>query len=749
MKHAGWKMEQISGIVKSIIYANENNGYTVCEIKDGKKAHILVGTMPMLMPGESVIATGEWTSHPDYGPQFAVSQCKRQVPTELEEMERYLASGFIKGLGPSTARKIVERFKEETFSVLKSDPLRLTEIRGIKAEKALSFGQAFSEHETMRSVVMLAQKFGLSSLYATKIWKKFGASAEQEIMKNPYSLMEPDVGLGFKTCDSIALRLGIDPGSQFRLKSAIWYVLGLYMLNGHTYCPKEDLIKETQKLTRAPEDLIRNAFDGLLLESAIGVERQHADRVYTHSLLEAERYCARRLAALNQFKGHDRIRNIDRWLSDYEKRNNLFLDENQKAAVISALQNGVTVITGGPGTGKTTIIKVLIEIFQEHGIKVLLCAPTGRAAKRISETSGYEAKTVHRLLEVGYEIGREDQIHFSRNEENPLEADVIIMDEASMIDIVIMSALLKALMPGTQLILVGDADQLPSVGPGKVLSDIIESGEIPVVKLDKIFRQSEESMIIVNAHRINRGMEPILNSEEGDFYFIPKLDPQETVKTVIELCAVHIPERFGYDFMRDIQVLTPMRKGDTGVYHLNAVLQQRLNPPSERKPQKQSGGIVYRAGDRVMQIKNDYNKVWTQLDRDGNLCEGLGVYNGDTGIIADVDLKNQILTVKYDDQRICEYAFDALDNLEHAYAVTVHKSQGSEFPAVVIPLLKVPPMLVYRNLLYTAITRARRLVVIVGDPDILQRMVRNSNERERYSGLKERLCAQNRLPKET
>lgn len=744
--HDGWKMEQVTGIVKSIIFTNEENGYTVCEIREGRKVHTLVGTMPMLMPGESVTALGEWKNHPDYGPQFAVSQCKRQIPTELEEIERYLASGFIRGLGPSTAKKIVARFGEETFTILQSDPLRLTEIKGIKAEKALEFGQAFSEHEAMRGVVMLVQKFGISTLYATKIWKKFGASAEREIRKNPYRLMEPDVGLGFRTCDSIALGLGIDPSSGFRLKSAISYILGLSALNGHTYCLKDELINETKKLTRAPGELILNAFDGLLLESEIFVERQHPDRVYIHYLFDAERYCARRLIALNQARENGLAGNVHGWLSDYERKNRIFLDENQKAAIETALKNGVTVITGGPGTGKTTIIKALIEMFQDHGITVLLCAPTGRAAKRISETSGYEAKTVHRLLEVAYEIGQEDRVYFSRNEENPLNADVVIMDEASMIDIVIMSSLLKAIRPGTRLVLVGDADQLPSVGPGKVLSDIIESGVVPVVKLDRIFRQTEESMIIVNAHRINRGLEPIFSTEEGDFYFIPRLDSRETVDAVIELCASHIPERFGYDFMRDIQVLTPMRKGDTGVHNLNAMLQQRFNPPRDGKPQKILGGIAYRAGDRVMQIRNDYNKVWTQMDQQGSLIEGQGVYNGDTGIIADVDLVSQVLTVKYDDQRICVYTFDALDDLEHAYAVTVHKSQGSEFPAVVIPLVKVPPMLVYRNLLYTAITRAKSLVVIIGNPVILRQMVENTNERERYSGLKERLCAQNLLP---
>lgn len=733
-------MEQISGIVKSIIFTNESNGYTVCEIRNGRRVHTLVGTMPMLIPGESITAIGEWKTHPEYGLQFAVSQCKRQVPTELEEIERYLASGFIKGLGPSTAGKIVEKFGEDTFAVLQSEPLRLTEIKGISAEKALAFGQAFAEHESMRGMVMLVQKFGISTLYAAKIWKKFGESAEREILENPYRLMDPDIGLNFKTCDSIAMGLGIDPCSQFRLKSAIWHVLTRSAQNGHTYYPKEDLIREAQNLAKVPEELLQNAFDALLMESAIHVERQHPDRVYIHQLFQAERYCARRLTSFKTFRDDSLAYDIERWLSEYEKKNRIVLDENQKAAINTALRNGVAVITGGPGTGKTTIIKALIEIFQEHGVKVLLCAPTGRAAKRISETSGYEAKTVHRLLEVAYEIGQQERIYFSRNEENPLDADAIIMDEASMIDIIIMSALLKAMKPGTRLILVGDADQLPSVGPGKVLSDIIESGAVPVVKLDRIFRQSEKSMIIVNAHRINRGLQPIFSDDEGDFFFIPKPNPRETVKAVLELCARHIPERFGYDFIRDIQVLTPMRKGDAGVTNLNAVLQQMFNPPSEAKPEKLSGGVAYRVGDRVMQIKNDYNKIWTQVDKKGNLEEGLGVYNGDTGIITDVDLKNQVLTVKYDDQRLCEYTFDSLDDLEHAYAVTVHKSQGSEFPAVVIPLVNVPRMLVYRNLLYTAITRAKKLVVIVGDPEILRRMIGNTDERERYSALKERLC---------
>ena len=738
-------MEQINGIVRSIVYANEKNGFTVCEVKSGRSIHMFVGYMPLLMPGESVSALGEWTIHPEYGTRFSVSDCKRQAPSEEDEMERYLAGGFIKGLGPSTAKKIVKHFKAETLMIMQSEPLKLTEIKGISDEKALYFGQAFQEHEAMRGVIMLVQRFGISSGYAVKIWKKFGSSAEKEIRRNPYRLIEPDIGVGFKTCDMIAQGLGIDPGSEFRLKSAIHFALSSSILNGNTYYLKYDLLKEAGSLTGMPEELISNAFDGMLLDSRIHVEKQYPERVYTDYLFEAERYCARRLAALNRDVGINEPANIDELLTQYETKNNISLDENQKSAINCSLKHGISVITGGPGTGKTTIIKALIEIFEEHGIKVMLCAPTGRAAKRISETSGYEAKTVHRLLEVGYAIGKDDTPYFGRNEDNTLETDVIIMDEASMIDIVIMNSLLKAMMPETRLILVGDVDQLPSVGPGKVLADIIECNEMPVVKLDKIFRQSEESMIIANAHRINRGVQPVINEEESDFYFIRKANSRAVVDAVIELCAAIIPEKFGYDSKKDIQVLTPMRKGDAGVYHLNAMLQERLNPYDDGKPQKLSGSIAYRTGDRVMQIRNDYNKPWTLFDEQGRLSEGQGVYNGDMGMIMDVDLKGSVLTVKYDDQRICEYPFDALDDLEHAFAVTVHKSQGGEFPAVVIPLFNVPPLLVYRNLLYTAVTRARKLVVLVGNPSILERMVDNFNERDRYSGLKERLRADNRL----
>jgi exodeoxyribonuclease V alpha subunit len=738
-------VDKVTGVVKSIIYTNEKNGYTVCEVKTGKQVLTLVGLMPMLIPGETISALGEWTSHTEYGRQFSVKDCQRQPPSEEDEIEKYLSSGFIKGLGPSTAKKIVGRFGADTFQILAREPMRISEIKGITLEKALSFGQAFSEHESMRGIFMLAQRFGISSAYATKIWKKFGLAAEKEIMSNPYRLIEPDIGLGFKACDRIAQGMGIEAGSQFRLKSALHYVLNQSVQNGHTYYPIAALISETSQLTHVDQALVENAFDAMLLESAIHIEKQYPQRVYPDYLFEAERYCARRLSALNCEMACP-IRGMDQWLVSYEERNNICLDEQQKAAIHCVLKHGLTVITGGPGTGKTTIIKTLLQIFEEHEAAIMLCAPTGRAAKRVSETSGYEAKTIHRLLEVGYTTGGDERPYFARNEENPLEADVIIVDEASMIDITIMGALLKAILPGTRLILVGDVDQLPSVGPGKVLSDIIDSREVPVVKLDKIFRQSEESMIVLNAHHINHGRQPVLNQEESDFYFISKLDARELVGTLTELCASVIPQRFGFDPLKEIQVLTPMRKGDAGVYHLNAMLQQRLNPPEENKPQKQTGSVCYRLGDRVMQIRNDYSKPWVLHDHRGGWTEGLGVYNGDMGVIMDIDLKAEVITVQFDDMRTCEYAFDSLDDLEHAYAVTVHKSQGSEFPAVIIALFSVPPALVCRNLLYTAVTRAKKLVVLVGSKSILQQMVDNLNERERYSGLKERLCLEKGLP---
>lgn len=733
-------MEQISGIVGSIRYTNVKTGYTVCDLESDEHKNItLVGIMPLLVEGENIIASGEFVVHPDYGLQFAVQRCERKNPTREEQMMRYLSSGFIKGMGASTAKKIVEYFKEQTFEILESEPYRLTEIKGISPERALYFGQAFIEHEKIRDLVMLVQRYGISSNVAVKLWNKFGADAEEVFRRNPYRLAENDIGLSFSACDRIALSSGFELYSKDRLKCAVMCVLWASVSDGHTYMPLEELLKTGARLTKAEEGYISDAIDALRLEGLIAAERQHPDRIYTEELIEAERYCARKLSLLNGNRNEERTEEAEKLIEKYGENQDLYLDDIQKEAVICALLNNVSVITGGPGTGKTTIIKTLIKIFEEKGLKTVLAAPTGRAAKRISETSGCEARTIHRLLEVGYSIEDNERPYFMRDEDNPLDADVLIIDEASMIDIVLMQALLRALPHDTRLVLVGDSDQLPSVGPGKVLSDIIMSNAFPVVKLKTIFRQTEQSGIISNAHLINQGLMPELNTEEGDFYFIPKLGSKSVNECLIDLCVNKIPEQFGFDPIRDIQVLSPMKKGETGVRRLNELLQRVLNPEKDDKPQKAFGNTIFRTGDRVMQVRNDYTMPWTLIDEKGCFSEGLGVYNGDLGIIEDIDTKAGLITVRFDDNRVSEYDFDKIDSLEHAFAITVHKSQGTEFPAVVIPLFGVPKSLVSRKILYTAITRARKLVVLVGNPEIMEEMIRNENEKERYSGLRERL----------
>ena len=731
-------MEQIKGTICNVRYTNTKSGYSVCDLKTDNTQITLVGIMPMLVEGENIVATGEYVTHPEYGRQFKVQQCERSIPTLEEEIVQYLSSGFIKGLGKKTAINIVEKFKDKTFEIFQFDPHRLADVKGISPEKALLFGQAFLEHEHMRNIIMFMQKYGVSSEIAAKIWSRFGIRAENEVRQNPYRLAEPDIGLSFSICDRIALSQGIEPTNLERLKSALLYVLSAGTTKGHTYLPKNELIKLGVKLTKVSEELLDNAFDSLLLEEMIFVERQYTDRVYSEEMIKAERYVARKLTGLNTERDDYWIKDCDNLIKAYEREHNVYLDTIQKEAIKCALSNRICVITGGPGTGKTTIIRTLIEIFESKGLSVVLAAPTGRAAKRVSETSGYEAKTIHRLLEVGYSIEENEKPYFMRNEDNPVLADVMIIDEASMIDIVMMEALMKAFSWEASLILVGDSDQLPSVGPGKVLSDIIECGTFPVVKLKTIYRQTEESSIITNAHLINQGNMPAVNEEEGDFFFIPRLSGRDVTNCITSLCTNHINKQFGID-ANDIQVISPMRKGDTGVRNLNNVLQEVLNPESEDKPQKLFGNTMFRLGDRVMQIRNDYSLPWTLTDKDGFISEGLGVYNGDMGVITDIDFKAELITVRFDDNRVCEYKFDRLESLEHAFATTVHKSQGTEFPAVIISLFGVPKSLACRNLLYTAVTRAKKLVVLVGNPTIMEEMIRNTNERERYSGLKERL----------
>ena len=734
------KLENVSGTIKSIRYTNERTGYTVCDLKTEKSVVTLVGSMPLLAPGENVTATGDFVVHSEYGRQFKVASCERKIPTREEEMQDYLSGGMIKGLGPATAKRIIETFRDKAFEVLLSEPMRLTEIRGITSEKALSFGQAFLKHENMRNTIMLMYRYNVSTNYAIKIWKRFGSQAGEEIRKNPYILTENDIGLSFSVCDRIAFLEGIEPGDKERLKAALLWILRLSVGNGHTYFPKEQLLARGAKLTRVVPGLVEDAFDALFMESEIFVERQYPDRVYTPELIEAERFCARRLVSLNGKKDDFSAGESDDLLRQYEGNHHIQMDEIQKKAVLCALENGVSIITGGPGTGKTTIIKVLIHVFEAYGLSVTLAAPTGRAAKRISETSGCEAKTIHRLLEVGYNIDDQERPYFMRNEENPLSFDVLIVDEASMIDIVMMDALLKAFPPDARLILVGDVDQLPSVGAGNVLSDIIDSNTIKTIRLDAIFRQSAGSIIVQNAHLINNGQMPVYNKKDTDFFFMRENKTADIVNLIIDLYSLRLPVKYNLNPVKDIQVLSPMKKGDAGVIELNKRLQSAINPPSRLKKEKGFGKYIFREGDKVMQVKNNYQTEWKTI-QDGNTVTGEGIYNGDMGYIVFIDETEQEITVKFDEEKEVIYPFSQLDELILAYATTVHKSQGSEFPVVIMPVVWGPPMLLTRNLFYTAITRARQLVVLVGTERYMQDMINNDKIDRRYSALNYRLSS--------
>lgn len=732
-------MEQIEGIVEDIIFCNEDNWYTVCDIRSGRRLITVVGYMPGLAVGETIVVNGHWTVHQDYGEQLKVETYERSLPTTTDSIFRYLSSGIIKGIGEVTAKKIIDRFGEDALRVLQFEPLRLAEIKGISEDKALRIGQAFMEREQIRQIVMFLQKYGVSAAYSLKVWKKFGSESVNEIKKNPYRLTDEDINIGFKIADRVAISLGIDSNSEFRVASGIHYALSKAVQNGHVYLPSDVLVSYTSNLLKVPPEIVENTLSRLIFEESIYVEKNSDEyRVYLAAFYKAEQHVSRKLNILGRTVPQNRVPNLDEVLQRVEAEQNIeFTDEQLEAIRFSATES-ILVVTGGPGTGKTTLIKGIISLFEKSNMKIVLAAPTGRAAKRMTEATGREAKTIHRLLEM--EFSENENIReFKKNERDPIKADVIIIDEASMIDILLMHALLKAIEPGTRLILVGDVDQLPSVGPGRVLSDIIESRCLKTIRLNTIFRQAEESMIVVNAHRINRGEFPELASSHDDFFFIQRNGPQSTAQTILELCTARIPEKFGLDPMKDIQVLSPAKKGDSGVYSMNAALQQSLNPPKAGLKEKSFRGVVFRENDRVMQIRNNYNTSWRLTGENGEVITGEGVFNGDMGIIREIDHDNNYLTVLFDDGKLVEYDFDMLDELEHSYAITVHKSQGSEFPAVVIALSGIPPMLRLRNLLYTAITRARQLVVLVGEIEILKQMVNNITERERFTGLKDKL----------
>jgi len=727
----------VEGIVEEIIFANEVNGYTVCDIRCEKDIVTAVGYMPFINAGEILRVTGRWVSHPDYGEQLKVETYEKKLPETTDAIEKYLASGIVKGIGPATAKKIVNRFGGEALEIIQYRPEKLSEIKGVSLEKAFKIGQAFEEQRELRSVVMFFQQYGISPSYSMKIYKAFGENTINEIKANPYKLAGEIFGIGFKTADRIAMSLGIDPASKYRICSGIKYVLSQAAVNGHTFVPDDKLREYTSQLLEVDIGSIENSLVSLVMDRAVCMEKDNElIKIYLSSFHQSELSVSRKLAELSTV-GYDKDSDsFERNIRELQHEEGIVLAEMQKVAIKEALINGVLVITGGPGTGKTTIIKSVIKLLHKEGYEVALAAPTGRAAKRMSETTGFEARTIHRLLEIGYAGQDNDQV-FLRTESNPIDADVVIIDEMSMVDILLMNHLLKAIAPGTRLILVGDVNQLPSVGAGNVLKDIIASRMIKTVKLTEIFRQAEESMIIVNAHRINRGEAPYLNIRDKDFFFVPRGSAQSIVNTIVELCSKRMPGSFGFDPMRDIQVLTPTKKGLTGVINLNMELQKVLNPPQKDKNEKTFRDYIFREGDRVMQVKNNYNLKWQKTCGRNN--EGMGVFNGDTGIVQEIGDEEQKLEVLFEDEKTVVYDFSILDEIEPAFAVTIHKSQGSEFPAVVIPVFAGPQVLMTRNLLYTAVTRAKNLVVLVGSENVLSDMIRNERETLRYSGLAEKL----------
>jgi len=733
-------LEQIEGIVEDIIYCNDQNGYTVCDIRTGRRLVTLVGYIPGLGVGETVCANGVWTVHQDYGKQFKAETFERRLPNTTDAIFKYLSSGIIKGIGEATARKIVDRFGDDTIRILQFESCRMSEIKGINLNKAVQIGQAFMKQEQIRQTVMFFQNYGISAIYALKAWKKFGREAIDEIKRNPYRLTDEEINIGFRIADRVALSMGIDASSKFRLQSGIGHVLSKAVQNGHVYLPEDILIKHTVELLGSSEEAVEDALMKMTLEESVTTEKPDPVRVYLSSLYKAEQYVSRKLDILCRTEPRREITRLKETMREVESEQHIEYACMQREAILRSVDGSILIVTGGPGTGKTTLIRGIISIFKKQDMKIILAAPTGRAAKRMTEATGDEAKTIHRLLETAYQ-GDDSFRGFKKNEKDPIEADVIIIDEVSMVDILLMHALLKAIEPGTRLVLVGDVDQLPSVGPGRILSDMIESSVLQVIYLNQIFRQAEESMIVLNAHRINKGQYPELDVVNNDFFFISRILPQDTANTIMELCTIRIPEKFGLDPMKDIQVLSPTKKGPAGVFNLNAMLQGRLNPPHPELNEKPYRDMIFRENDRVMQIKNNYNLRWKILGEEGENTAGEGVFNGDMGIINQVDLKNSLLTVAFDDGKVVDYDFDMLDELELSYAITVHKSQGSEFPAAVIALSGIPLMLICRNLLYTAVTRARRLVVLVGDTRVLKSMIDNITEKKRYTGLKEKLIA--------
>lgn len=736
-------MEKLKGYVDHIIYRNSENGYTILVLVSEGEEITCVGGFKDIDQGEILELAGDYVEHPVYGSQLKVTEYRIAVPEDAASMERYLGSGAVKGVGPSLAARIVKKFGDDTFRIIEEEPERLAEIKGISEKKAREIAMQTEEKKEMREAMLFLQQYGISNTLSIRIYNTYGMGIYGVMKENPYKLAEDVTGIGFRIADEIATRVGIHTDSDYRIRSGILYTILQSTQEGHCYLPKDELLKRASGLLEVERELMEPQLGNLMMDKKIVIK---GECVYAMNYYYAELNCAKMLQDLNISMEKDgkmlpaeekhiieKIRNIEAELE-------IELDELQRKAVLESIKNGLLILSGGPGTGKTTTINTMIRYFEKEGMDILLAAPTGRAAKRMTEATGYEARTIHRMLELNGALTEEQRsINFERNEENPLEADVIIIDEMSMVDIHLFQSLLKAVSVGTRLIMVGDVDQLPSVGPGQILRDIMDSEAIPVVILQKIFRQAGESDIVVNAHLINRGETIKLNNKSKDFFFLERNDVNVIYKHMVQLVSEKIPKYVEAPAF-DVQVLTPMRKGNLGVEVLNKILQQYLNPPEEGKAEHGHGDGIFREGDKVMQIKNNYQIEWEVVSRYGiPIDKGIGIFNGDTGIVKEINEYAQTMVVEYDEKRQVTYAFAQLDEVELAYAITIHKAQGSEYPAVIMPILTGPRMLFNRNLLYTGVTRAKKCVTILGSSKTIEEMIANQNERKRYTGLRERI----------
>ena len=727
--------ETINGFVEKVVYRNTENGYTVVNISVEGDDVVCTGYFSDITEGDQIIAEGSFVEHKQYGIQFTVASYEIKEPETSVAMEKYLGSGIIKGVGPALSAKIVKKFGDETFNIIEREPERLAEIKGITEKKAIEIGSQFEEKKEFRNAMIFLNQYGVSNALAMKIYKEYGIKVMKIVRENPYRLADDIAGVGFKTADEIALRMGFSPESSMRMKAGMSFALSMAASNGHTYLLYEDLYEESKRLLGISEAEFESDIYELTIERKIVLKEVKGERrVYNNNLYYMELTVARKLLDLNA-KSENNYKVMEAKVKEVEAKTGIKLGDLQRKAVYEAVESGLVIITGGPGTGKTTTINAIIKLFEMQNMEILLAAPTGRAAKRMTETTGMEAQTIHRLLELNGNPEEGGSMRFERNELNPLEADVIIIDEMSMVDIYLMYSLLKAVTVGTRLILVGDVNQLPSVGPGKVLKDIISSEKFNVVRLSEIFRQAAESDIITNAHKINAGQSIRLDNKSKDFFMLSMSSSIQIQRALVSLIAEKLPPYVNAT-KYDIQVLTPSRKGELGVENLNKILQQYINPPAPGKREKQWGEVIFRENDKVMQIKNDYQMEWKIVTKKGlTIKEGSGVFNGDCGIIREINEFAGTVTVEFDEGKLVEYTGATLEELELAYAITIHKSQGSEYPAVIIPLLNAPRPLLNRNLLYTAVTRARKCVTIVGSENSVNEMIQNESEMKRNSGL--------------